>query len=105
MPRLRVLVHLVEPAGRRGAVPAAYEEARETLAGTAGLLADELLGSVTDARRFVLVMEWEGRRQYAAWEREHRARGHRSPLRPFQDRERPGGHYEVFAETAARRFT
>ncbi|WP_119730350.1 antibiotic biosynthesis monooxygenase family protein [Thermomonospora amylolytica] len=101
---IRVLVYLREPEGERGVIAEAYGRARELLEGTPGLRGDQLLRSVTDPRRFTLVMEWESRRAYAAWEKAHRERGHRSPLRPYQDRERPGGHYEVFALAAGRTF-
>jgi heme-degrading monooxygenase HmoA len=103
-PEIQVVVHLVEPEGEPGAVPDAYGRARETLDGTPGLLADRLLRSVTDRHRFTLVMEWASRREYTTWQRDHRRRGHPSPLRRYQDRERPGGHYEVYAVAGARAF-
>ncbi|WP_433336484.1 antibiotic biosynthesis monooxygenase family protein [Spirillospora sp. CA-294931] len=99
---IRVIVYLREPEGERGAVDAAYARARELLDGTPGLLGDLLLRSVTDPRSLTLVMEWETRRAYSAWERLHRERGHRSPMRAYQDRDRPGGHYEVYAVAGGR---
>ncbi|MCP2341064.1 antibiotic biosynthesis monooxygenase family protein [Actinomadura rupiterrae] len=105
MSGVHVLVHLREPEDERGGVLAAYREARAQLDGTPGLLADRLLRSVTDAGRLTLLMEWADRPSYEHWEREHRRRGHPSPLRRYQDRDRPGGHHELFAVAEARSFT
>lgn len=98
--RVRVLVHHRAPVDRAHAVREAYFEARELLAGTPGLLRSELLGPPADPCAHVLLMDWASLPDYQAWEAELRRRGHPSPLRPYQDRARPGGHYETYLLTA-----
>jgi heme-degrading monooxygenase HmoA len=66
------------------------------IAGTDGLVRHELLRAVGATDHFVLLMEWRDLASYHRWERRLRAEGHPSALRPFQDRARPGGHYEVY---------
>lgn len=80
----------------------AYEQSVGRLAGTPGLLGTELLVSPADRSRYLLLMCWAGRKAFQAWERREREAGHPSALRPFQDRGRPGGHYEIYT---ARRDT
>jgi hypothetical protein len=93
---VRVIVHYREPAGSSGAVVAAYRAARATMQGVPGLVGHELLGAQEDDGRFALLMTWRDMTAFEEWERRLRATGHPSPLRPYQDRERPGGHYEVY---------
>lgn len=105
MSGVQVLVHLREPEDERGAVVAAYREAHAGLEGTPGLLGDRLLRSMTDAGRLTLLMEFADRPSYERWESEHRRRGHPSPLRRYQDRDRPDGHHELFAVAENRCYT
>lgn len=100
---VRVFVH--HRAADRTAEPvqAAYLMAAAGLAGTPGYRGDELLSPQADARRRTLLMRWDGVESYSDWERAHRDRGHPSPLRAYQDRELPGGHYETFIVVAASR--
>jgi heme oxygenase (mycobilin-producing) len=95
--RFRVLVRHREPADRPGAVERAYREVRAQLAGTTGFRHAELL---RDGSRYLLVVEWASEADFTTWEQAHRARGHPSALRPFQDRAHPGGHYETYSVTA-----
>jgi len=84
-------------------IPAAYLRAASDLAGTPGYLGDELLSPRADSGRRTLLMRWDDIESYSAWERAHRDSGHPSPLRAYQDRELPGGHYQTFIVVAASR--
>jgi heme-degrading monooxygenase HmoA len=99
---LWILVHHRAPEGSPEAVEQAYESAREALAGTPGYLGDELLRSPADPGRYLLLMKWRSAADFAGWERGHRRSGHPSALRAFQDRGRPGGHYEALVPVASR---
>lgn len=77
----------------------AYRQAVERLAGTAGLLGTELLVSSADRSRYVLLMHWDGRRAFRDWARRERELGYPSAMRPYQDRGRPGGHFDVYNDT------
>jgi heme-degrading monooxygenase HmoA len=99
--RFRVLVRHREPADRPGAVERAYREVRAQLTGTAGYLHGDLLRQVPDGSAYLLVMEWASEAHYTAWEQAHRALGHPSALRPFQDRTYPAGHYETYSVVPA----
>lgn len=91
-----VFVHHRVGAGQAGRLQAAYEQAAERLLGTTGLLGTELLAPADDPSRRVLLMHWDGKESFRAWERAERSRGHPSAMRPYQDRDRPGGHYEIY---------
>jgi hypothetical protein len=73
----------------------AFRASEELLAGTPGLLGMSLSRCVARPDRYVLTMTWEELAAFERWEGEAGHRGYGSPLRPFQDRQRPGGHYEV----------
>ncbi|MCG5219144.1 antibiotic biosynthesis monooxygenase family protein [Streptosporangium sp. KLBMP 9127] len=98
--RVRVLVYATEPGdGEPGAVTRAYHRISGDLAGTRGLLGNELLRSVHDPSGFVVMSEWESLPAFRAWEE---GAGHRqatAPLRPYQDhtREQPFAVYAVEA--------
>lgn len=100
MSRARVLVHHRVPDGRPDAVEDAYRAAARDLAGVPGLLGTELLDVPGDPAARVLLMDWTSVERYRSWEERHRAAGHPSPLRPFQDRARPGGHHHLFVLAA-----
>ncbi|MFB4306662.1 antibiotic biosynthesis monooxygenase family protein [Actinomadura sp. GTD37] len=93
---VRVVVHYRDPRGPTGAVTAAYEQAGRTLRGTPGLIGHELLAVQEGDGRYALMMAWRDLASYRDWERSLRAAGHPSPLRAYQDRTRPAGHYEVY---------
>jgi Antibiotic biosynthesis monooxygenase len=98
--RVRVLVHHRPPVDRPYEVEAAYFEAAEELAGAPGLLRLELLGPPDGSGARVLLMDWASQDSYRVWEEDLRRRGHPSPLRPYQDRDREGGHYEIYTLAA-----
>jgi heme-degrading monooxygenase HmoA len=100
---IRVIVYYREPPGRAGALADAYRSAQEMLHGVPGLANHELMRSMSRNGGFALLMEWQSLRDFQAWERAMRMAGHPSPLRGYQDRSRPGGHYEVYAVAGTRR--
>ncbi|MBO2445563.1 antibiotic biosynthesis monooxygenase [Actinomadura barringtoniae] len=93
---LYVFVHHRVAPEQADLLRGAYEKAAERLAGTAGLLGTELLVSPDDRSRYVLLMHWDGRRPFREWAKRERELGYPSAMRKFQDRERPGGHFDVF---------
>lgn len=101
MTALRVLVYYRAPAERPEAVRDAHRQAARDLTGVPGLDRQQLLASADDPGAHVLLMEWAGVEPFEAWEREFRARAHPSPLRPYQDRARHGGHYESYLVKAS----
>ncbi|MEV2275898.1 antibiotic biosynthesis monooxygenase [Nocardiopsis sp. NPDC049922] len=86
--RARVLIWHRAPDDGPGAVEDAYRAISEELAGTPGLLGNELLGAVDDAGRLLVMSEWESLAAFLDWERGADHRTATAPLRPFQDRER-----------------
>lgn len=75
----------------------AYHEAGRLLAGTPGLLGNELLRSLHDPDGFVVASSWSSRREFDAWERGNDHKGQTGPLRRFTDTRlsRPFGVYQV----------
>lgn len=76
-------------------IRSAYRGCEEFLAATPGLRRTSLLRRVGRSGEYLLVMEWESRAAFMRWERSPQHRERPSPLRPFQDRDRPEGHYQV----------
>ncbi|OLT25797.1 antibiotic biosynthesis monooxygenase [Actinomadura sp. CNU-125] len=97
--RLRVLLHATAPEEDPGAVEHAYHRISRALAGTPGLLGNELLTSALEPGRFIVMSEWESAEAFRTWEEGAGHRGTTAPLRPYQDRamDRPFGIYEVTA--------
>ncbi|SDQ35906.1 antibiotic biosynthesis monooxygenase family protein [Thermostaphylospora chromogena] len=98
--RVRVLVYVRLPDGDPDGVTRAYHRVSRELAGTAGLLGNELLRSVHDPREFAVLSEWESMAAFRAWERTAAHRRTTAPLRPYQDRTRGPG-FAVYAVEAA----
>ena len=93
---LYVLVHHRADPRQTDLLLDAYDQAVKRLTGTAGLLGTQLLVSEDDPSRYVLLMRWDGGETFRTWERRERELGHPSAMRQFQDRARPGGHYEIY---------
>lgn len=66
----------------------AYREISADLAGTPGLLGNELLHSLTDPDVFVVLSEWRSLEAFAGWDKGPDHKGQTSPLRPYQDQTR-----------------
>jgi heme oxygenase (mycobilin-producing) len=97
--RLRVLVYASAPGDDPAAVARAYHQISRELSGTPGLCRNELLRSVHEAGRFVVMSEWQSLAAFTEWERGQAHRAVTAPLRPYQDHGRgPAfGIYEVAA--------
>lgn len=90
---VRVLVYHV--TGNEEGIRAAYQATSQRLAGVPGLLGNELLRSVTDHQRFVVMSQWTSFAAFREWEAGPDHRDATAPLRPFQDRE-SGMPYAVY---------
>lgn len=99
-PRARVLVWYRAPQHDPAAIERAYEEVSRELAGTPGLLGNELLRSGDGSGRMLVMSEWESLDAFRTWEEGVHHRGATSPLRPYQDRGREQV-FEIFEVAAA----
>ncbi|MEU7834270.1 MULTISPECIES: antibiotic biosynthesis monooxygenase [unclassified Nonomuraea] len=97
--RLRVLLHTVAPESGPSGLEQAYRQISEELAGTPGLLGNELMHSLLDPGTFVVMSEWESLEAFRVWEEGSTHRQSTAPLRPYQDQRRQDryGIYEVVA--------
>ncbi|NJP33371.1 antibiotic biosynthesis monooxygenase family protein [Micromonospora thermarum] len=97
--RVRVLVYAAAPSGEPDAVATAYHRISRDLAGTPGLLRNELLRAADDDRAFVVMSEWTSLDAFRDWEAGAAHRGTTAPLRDYQrvPGPRPFGVYEVTA--------
>ena len=96
----RVLVHYRTSDDDPQAVERTYHEISKRMAGTAGLLRNELLTNALDAGSVVVMSEWESLEAFNAW-REGPDHGVTEPLRTYQDRERGPKVFEVYQVAAA----
>jgi heme-degrading monooxygenase HmoA len=98
-PRARVMLYCRAPEDDPGAIETAYHQISKALAGTDGLLCNELLRDVVSDGSFVVLSEWQSLDAFRTWESGAAHRGTTSPLRPYQDASRgmPFGLYEVAA--------
>ena len=101
--RVRVLVYAVAPEGQPDAVERAYHLISSRLAGTPGLLGNELMRSIADPAAFVVVSDWESLPAFRHWEETAGHRAATAPLRPYQDGSQgpPFGIYVVSAAYGA----
>ncbi|MFD8526711.1 antibiotic biosynthesis monooxygenase family protein [Streptosporangium canum] len=97
--RARVLIYTAAPSEEPGAVEEAYHQISRDLAGTPGLLGNELLRAADDPAAFVVMSEWESLAAFRSWEEGAAHRGTTTPLRRYQRAPdgRPFGVYEVTA--------
>lgn len=98
--RVRVLVYAAAPPDEPDGVSGAYHRISADLAGTPGLLGNELLRSLTDEHAFVVMSEWRSVEEFRRWESGADHRRTTAPLRPYQDASRgsPFGLYQVVAD-------
>lgn len=96
--RIRVL--LFHEVTDHEALAEAYHAVSAELAGTPGLIGNELLASVHDPSWVLVMSEWKDRESFDAWEKGAAHKGQTAPLRPFRDTRmpRPFGVFEVQAE-------
>ena len=92
---VRVLLFL--RAADAQAIERGYHRISADLAGTPGLLGNELLRDVHESQCYVVLSMWESRDAFTAWEQGSTHRGSTAPLRAYQDvpSGRPFGVYEV----------
>jgi heme-degrading monooxygenase HmoA len=97
--RARVLVYATAPSDEPGAVEAAYHQISHDLAGTPGLLGNELLRAADGSPAFVVMSEWVSLAAFRAWEAGGKHRDATAPLRRYQQPpgRQPFGIYEVTA--------
>jgi heme-degrading monooxygenase HmoA len=97
--RARVMLFCRAPQGDGDPIADAYHTISSGLAGTPGLLGNELLRDVMEPDGFIVLSEWESLAAFRSWESGSAHRGTTSPLRQYQDhgRGRPFGLYEVTA--------
>jgi heme-degrading monooxygenase HmoA len=98
--RARVIVWHRAPDHDVAGLELAYHAISEQLDGTPGLLGNELLRSVRRPGYFAVLSEWVSLAAFQDWERGPGHRKDTSPLRPYQEKDRPGGHYEIYEVTA-----
>jgi heme oxygenase (mycobilin-producing) len=97
MSRVRVL--LFHEASDPSALTAAYHAVSADLAGTPGLLSNELLTSVHDPSWVLVMSEWQDQESFDAWETGVAHKGQTAPLRQWRDTRmpRPFGIFQVNA--------
>ncbi|MEJ3750554.1 antibiotic biosynthesis monooxygenase [Actinomycetes bacterium KLBMP 9797] len=98
--RARVLIWHRAPADDPDAVEKAYDQISRHLAGTPGLLGNELLRATDDGGRLLVMSEWESLAAFQTWEQGTRHKQTTSPLRSYQDRERTP-FFEIYEVVAA----
>lgn len=87
-------------AADAAAIEDAYRLVSKRLAGTAGLLGNRLLRSLTDPASYLIQSEWQDLGAFTAWERTPGHPEATAPLRQYRDySSQPGGHavYEMTA--------
>ncbi|WP_407550913.1 antibiotic biosynthesis monooxygenase [Streptomyces sp. Pv4-95] len=91
-----VLYHLTD---RGPDILAAYHEASSRMAGTPGLLGNQLMHQVGRPDSYVVVSRWESWESFESWESGADHKDQTAPLREFRDteRERPFEIYQVLA--------
>ncbi|ELP64505.1 antibiotic biosynthesis monooxygenase family protein [Streptomyces turgidiscabies] len=87
--RVRILLHLRATAEQVSEIEEGYHRISKDLAGTPGLLGNELLRDVADPGAYAVLSEWESMAAFRDWEVGAGHRGTTSPLRPYQDTGRP----------------
>ncbi|MEU5210216.1 antibiotic biosynthesis monooxygenase [Streptomyces sp. NPDC020742] len=96
--QLRVVLYASAPESDPAAVTTAYHRISRGLAGTPGLLGNELLRSLARPHDYAVVSYWAGAQEFRAWEEGAEHRAATAPLRPYQSGAAGAfGIYEVVA--------
>lgn len=93
--RVRVVIHLREPAGDGKLVESTYRTITWVRGDTPGLVRTELLRDLDEDDRYLLLTEWASEQDFRAWQSGPDHRDNPSALRAYQDRER-GRHWAVY---------
>jgi len=98
MSRVRVLLFHEAPSPE--GITDAYHAVSADLAGTPGLLGNELLTAVNDPTWFLVMSEWTDLDSFNKWEQGASHKGTTAPLRRYRDTRmpRPYGIFKVDAE-------
>jgi heme oxygenase (mycobilin-producing) len=99
--RARVIVWHRASGEHSGALEAAYDLVSRSLAGTPGLLGNELLQDARRPDRFAVLSEWESLDAFRRWETGAAHRDATAPLRTFQETDRGDGFFSVYQVAAA----
>ncbi|MEV7027553.1 antibiotic biosynthesis monooxygenase, partial [Kitasatospora sp. NPDC093558] len=84
--RVRIVLFCQVPSGEpESVIEEAYHRISGDLAGTPGLLGNELLRSLIDDGAFAVMSEWESAEAFKHWDEGPDHKGQTSPLRPYQD--------------------
>ncbi|MER7394202.1 antibiotic biosynthesis monooxygenase [Streptomyces sp. NPDC000151] len=96
-PAVQVVLHHLTDRGP--AIMAAYHEASRRMAGTPGLLGNELMHQVGRPDSYAVVSHWDSWESFETWEAGPEHKDQTAPLREFRDtaRERPFEIYKVLA--------
>ena len=98
--RVRVMVFASAPDADPEAVAEAYHQISADLAGTPGLLGNELMRSVHQPNGYVVMSEWESLDAFREWEDGPNHRDTTAPLRSYQDG-RPAGPFGIYEVAAS----
>jgi heme-degrading monooxygenase HmoA len=98
--RVRVMIFASAPDADPEAVAEAYHRISAELAGTPGLLGNELMRSVFQPNGYVVMSEWESLDAFREWENGPNHRDTTSPLRAYQDG-RPAGPFGIYEVAAS----
>jgi heme-degrading monooxygenase HmoA len=95
----RVRVLLFHEASSPDGLTAAYHSVSADLAGTPGLLGNELLTAVDDPTWILVMSEWSDLAAFQKWEQGVSHKGSTAPLRQYRDTRmtRPYGIFRVEA--------
>ncbi|MGW1221365.1 antibiotic biosynthesis monooxygenase family protein [Streptomyces californicus] len=96
-PAVEVVLYHLSPSGED--VLAAYHEASRRMAGTPGLLGNQLMSEVGRPDSYVVVSHWDAWESFETWESGSEHKEQTAPLRAFRDTERvrPFEIYRVLA--------
>ncbi|MGX2993078.1 antibiotic biosynthesis monooxygenase family protein [Streptomyces sp. JNUCC 64] len=96
-PAVEVVLYHLSPSSED--VLAAYHETSRRMAGTPGLLGNQLMNELGRPESYVVVSHWDTWESFEEWESGPEHKGQTAPLREFRDTERarPFEIYEVLA--------
>ena len=92
--QVKVVLYVSEPHGEPAAVEKAYHAISSLLAGTPGLLGNELLRSLSRPGDFAVMASWAGATAFQAWERASEHQQATAPMRPYQIQ--PEGSFGIY---------
>ena len=88
------MLYVSEPDSEPAVVEKAYHAISSLLAGTPGLLGNELLRSLSRPGDFAVMSSWAGAAAFRAWEQTSEHRQATAPMRPYQSK--PAGSFGLY---------